>query len=67
MNNHTKRWERCRIDENKLVSDEKKKLIVGLFKDDPKRYHKARLGRIFSVEREYVGQLIKAVDKSLDK
>jgi len=57
-NNHTKRWERCRLNDKKYVSEEKKNLIIGLFKDDPKRYYASRLAKIFSVSREYIRQVL---------
>ena len=63
MNNHTKRWERCRLNDKRYVSEEKKNLIKGLYKDDPERYYQARLAKIFSCSREYIRQVVETLDE----
>lgn len=66
-NGYKNRWKNSRIKEWNIVSDEKKELIRGLYEIDPERYYQARLGRIFSVSRQYVEEVLRPVDNSLDK
>jgi hypothetical protein len=59
MNNYQKGWKKTKATEKEFINAEKKRLIKGLFKDDPERYYKARLAKIFSLTRERIDQIIR--------
>jgi hypothetical protein len=59
MNNYQKGWKKTKATEKEFINAEKKRLIKGLFKDDPVRYYKARLAKVFSISRERVNQILR--------